>query len=58
VAVAAFLDGAISWAAIPDVLKAVLDGHDGQVAVGVEAVVSADKRAREAARREIERIAR
>jgi 1-deoxy-D-xylulose-5-phosphate reductoisomerase len=58
VAVAAFLDGRISWTAIPDVLKAVLDGHDGAVAAGVEAVVSADKRAREAARREIERIAR
>jgi 1-deoxy-D-xylulose-5-phosphate reductoisomerase len=58
VAVAAFLDGRIAWATIPDVLKAVLDGHDGAVAVGVEAVVSADQRAREAARREIERTAR
>jgi 1-deoxy-D-xylulose-5-phosphate reductoisomerase len=58
VAVAAFLDGRIGWSTIPDVLKAVLDGHDVPVAVGVEAVVSADQRAREAARRVIERTAR
>ncbi len=58
VAVAAFLEGRIAWVTIPDVLKAVLDGHDGGVAVGVEAVVSADQRAREAARREIERTTR
>jgi len=58
VAVAAFLEGRIAWTTIPDVLKAVLDGHDGAVAVGVEAVVSADQRAREAARREIERTTR
>ena len=64
VAVAAFLDGRLAWSAIPDVLKAVLDGHDLQVADGVEAIVDADARAREAARRvivtryEIERTAR
>lgn len=64
VAVAAFLDGALTWAAIPDVLKAVLDGHDLGVADGVEAIVDADRRARDAARRvittrpEMERTAR
>jgi 1-deoxy-D-xylulose-5-phosphate reductoisomerase len=57
VAVAAFLEGRIAWAAIPDVLKAVLDGHDGSVATGVDAVVAADQRARQAALRVIERIA-
>lgn len=51
VAVAAFLDGRLAWSAIPDVLKAVLDGHDLGVADGVEAIVEADRQAREAARR-------
>jgi 1-deoxy-D-xylulose-5-phosphate reductoisomerase len=64
VAVAAFLDGHLAWRAIPDVLKAVLDGHDLGVADGVEAIVDADTRARDAARRvisarpEMERTAR
>jgi 1-deoxy-D-xylulose-5-phosphate reductoisomerase len=53
-AVAAFLDGRIGWSAIPDVLKAVLDRHDGATADGVAAVIRADQRAREAARRVIE----
>jgi 1-deoxy-D-xylulose-5-phosphate reductoisomerase len=50
VAVAAFLDGEIPWTAIPDVLKAVLDRHDGGTADGVDAVVDADRRGRAAAR--------
>jgi 1-deoxy-D-xylulose-5-phosphate reductoisomerase len=54
VAVATFLDGRIPWSAIPDVLKAVLDRHDGAVADGVAAVVRADEQAREVARRVIE----
>jgi 1-deoxy-D-xylulose-5-phosphate reductoisomerase len=53
VAVAGFLEGRLAWSAIPDVLKAVLDGHDLGVADGVEAIVDADTRAREAARRVI-----
>jgi 1-deoxy-D-xylulose-5-phosphate reductoisomerase len=53
-AVAAFLEGRIGWLAIPDVLKAVLDRHDGSVADGAEAVVRADQRARDAARRVID----
>jgi 1-deoxy-D-xylulose-5-phosphate reductoisomerase len=56
-AVEAFLGGAISWTAIPDVLNAVLSGHDGGVADGVDAVIDADRRGREAARHEIGRIA-
>ena len=51
VAVAAFLDGAIGWLAIPDILRAVLDGHDGAVADSAEAVIDADRRGREAANR-------
>jgi 1-deoxy-D-xylulose-5-phosphate reductoisomerase len=56
VAVAAFLDGLIGWLAIPDVLKAVLDRHDGAMADGVDAVVQADQRARDAARRVIDQV--
>ncbi len=56
-AVAAFLGGRIAWVAIPDVLKAVLSRHDGGSADGVDAVIEADRRGRQAARREIERIA-
>jgi 1-deoxy-D-xylulose-5-phosphate reductoisomerase len=50
VAVAAFLDGRIAWTAIPDVLKSVLDRHDGGIADSVDAVIDADRRARAAAR--------
>jgi 1-deoxy-D-xylulose-5-phosphate reductoisomerase len=50
VAVAAFLDGQIPWIAIPDVLNEVLARHDGGTADGVDAVIDADRRAREAAR--------
>jgi 1-deoxy-D-xylulose-5-phosphate reductoisomerase len=56
VAVAAFLDGRIGWLAIPDVLKAILDRHDGAVADGVDAVVRADQRARDVARRVIDQV--
>lgn len=56
VAVQAFLDGELRWLQIADVLKAVLDRHDGAVADSVDAVVAADRRARKAASQEIERI--
>jgi 1-deoxy-D-xylulose-5-phosphate reductoisomerase len=49
VAVAAFLDGRLAWTAIPDVLSAALERHDGAVADSAEAVVDADRRARLAA---------
>jgi 1-deoxy-D-xylulose-5-phosphate reductoisomerase len=57
-AVAAFLAGRIAWVGIPDVLKAVLDRHDGGRADGVDAVIEADRRGREAARRQIDQIGR
>ncbi|HEX6420939.1 MAG TPA: 1-deoxy-D-xylulose-5-phosphate reductoisomerase [Acidimicrobiales bacterium] len=56
-AVAAFLAGRIPWVGIAQVLNAVLSRHDGGRADGVEAVIDADRRGREAARREIERFA-
>ena len=56
-AVEAFLGGRIAWSAIPDVLNAVLSRHDGGTADGVDSVIDADRRGREAARHEIERIA-
>jgi 1-deoxy-D-xylulose-5-phosphate reductoisomerase len=57
-AVAAFLAGRIPWVGIPDVLKGVLDRHDGGRADGVDAVIEADRRGREAARRQIDQIGR
>jgi 1-deoxy-D-xylulose-5-phosphate reductoisomerase len=54
-AVAAFLAGRIRWVAIPDVLNAVLARHDGGRADGVDAVIDADRRGRDAATQEIER---
>jgi 1-deoxy-D-xylulose-5-phosphate reductoisomerase len=54
VAVAAFLGGEIAWTAIPDVLNAVLDRHDGAVAESVDAVIDADRRGRAAARAAID----
>jgi 1-deoxy-D-xylulose-5-phosphate reductoisomerase len=54
-AVAAFLAGRIRWTAIPDVLNAVLARHDGGRADGVDAVIDADRRGRDAATQEIER---
>jgi 1-deoxy-D-xylulose-5-phosphate reductoisomerase len=49
VAVEAFLGGRISWTAIPDVLSEVLSRHDGAIAESVDAVIDADRRAREVA---------
>jgi 1-deoxy-D-xylulose-5-phosphate reductoisomerase len=50
VAVAAFLEGKIRWRSIPDVLDEVLTRHDGGSAESVDAVIDADRRARDAAR--------
>jgi 1-deoxy-D-xylulose-5-phosphate reductoisomerase len=55
-AVAAFLAGRIRWSSIPDVLKAVLDRHDGGPASTVDDVVDADHRGRAAARQHIDRL--
>ena len=49
VVVEAFLAGRVPWLAIADVLEAVLDRHDGGMADSVEAVMDADRQAREAA---------
>ncbi len=49
VAVQAFLDGRIRWVDIPDVLSAVLDGHDGGNASTLDDVLDADANARSAA---------
>jgi 1-deoxy-D-xylulose-5-phosphate reductoisomerase len=57
VAVAAFLDGLIPWLAIAEVLQATLDGHNGGDLDSAEAVVEADRIAREAARQVVERLA-
>ena len=54
VAVAAFLDGAIPWVAIADVLKAVLDRHDGTKATSADVVIDVDQRARAHARQIID----
>ena len=54
VAVAAFLEGRIRWISIPDVLKAVLDRHDGAHADSASTVIDADRRAREVAAAVIE----
>jgi 1-deoxy-D-xylulose-5-phosphate reductoisomerase len=55
-AVAAFLAGRIRWSSIPDVLKDVLDRHDGGSAVVVDDVIDADGRGRAAARQYIHGI--
>jgi 1-deoxy-D-xylulose-5-phosphate reductoisomerase len=56
VAVAAFLEGALAWTSIPDILERVVSGHDGGPADSAEAVVDADRRARAEARRTIEHL--
>jgi 1-deoxy-D-xylulose-5-phosphate reductoisomerase len=50
VAVDAFLGGDLPWIAIPDVLEGVLARHDGGPADTVDAVIDADRRARNLAR--------
>jgi 1-deoxy-D-xylulose-5-phosphate reductoisomerase len=57
VAVAAFLEGIIPWAAIAEVLKEVLSGHDGTTPTSADVVIEADKRARQSARRAVEQRA-
>jgi len=55
VAVAAFLDGRIAWAAIADVLAKTLERHDGTKAESADAVIDVDRRARVAATQVIDR---
>jgi 1-deoxy-D-xylulose 5-phosphate reductoisomerase len=55
--VAAFLDGKIPWIAIPDVLEAALDLHDGNDLVDADAVEEVDRAARQVAGTVVERKA-
>lgn len=57
VAVAAFLDGRISWKSIADVCKETLVRHHGTNPVNIDVVLDADRLAREQARRVVERSA-
>jgi 1-deoxy-D-xylulose 5-phosphate reductoisomerase len=58
VAVAAFLDGLISWTAIADVLREVLDRHDGTKAESADVVIEVDRASRRAATQVIEKRTR
>ena len=51
VAVKAFLDGIIGFTNIPAIIKKVMDSYSSQPADSIDAVLEADKRAREEARR-------
>ncbi|MEA2704166.1 MAG: 1-deoxy-D-xylulose-5-phosphate reductoisomerase [Actinomycetota bacterium] len=55
VAVDAFLKGLMPWAAIADVIQETLDGHDGTDPDSADVVIEADRKARELARRALER---
>jgi 1-deoxy-D-xylulose-5-phosphate reductoisomerase len=57
IAVAAFLEGLISWNSIADVVKETLVRHHGTNPVSVDVVLDADRLAREQARRVVERSA-
>tara|TARA_B110000971_G_C20034044_1_gene513165 strand:- start:695 stop:1876 length:1182 start_codon:yes stop_codon:yes gene_type:complete len=56
-AVAAFLDGKISFTAIGDVVDAVLQQHQVGVVDSLEAIVATDARARHLAEQQIKRVA-
>ncbi|HEV3504508.1 MAG TPA: 1-deoxy-D-xylulose-5-phosphate reductoisomerase, partial [Actinomycetes bacterium] len=55
VAVQAFLDGAIPWTGIADVIAETLDDHDGTELTGPDVVMEADRSARSRARRAVDR---
>jgi 1-deoxy-D-xylulose-5-phosphate reductoisomerase len=55
VAVDAFLKGLMPWATIADVIEETLDGHDGTDPDSADVVIEADRKARELARRALER---
>jgi 1-deoxy-D-xylulose-5-phosphate reductoisomerase len=58
VAVAAFLGGLISWTAIADVLREVLDRHDGTKAESADVVIEVDRAGRREATQVIEKRTR
>lgn len=49
-AVAAFLGGEIRWIQIPEVLESTMERHDGGEPTDLDAIVEADRRARQEAR--------
>jgi 1-deoxy-D-xylulose-5-phosphate reductoisomerase len=55
VAVAAFLDGRITWLAIAEVLAEALDRHHGTDMASLDVVLAIDREAREVAREIVER---
>jgi 1-deoxy-D-xylulose-5-phosphate reductoisomerase len=57
VAVDAFLDGAIAWTSISDVVSETLDGYEGTEPDSVDGVLEADRAARERARQAVGRRA-
>ena len=57
VVVQAFLDGKISWVGIPDLLDEVLQQFDGTSATSADVVYDIDRRARQAARAALGRVA-
>jgi 1-deoxy-D-xylulose-5-phosphate reductoisomerase len=58
VGVAAFLEGVITWRAIADVIREVLEDQGGTTANTVDVVIDADREARERARRAVQQRAR
>jgi 1-deoxy-D-xylulose-5-phosphate reductoisomerase len=58
VAVASFLEGVIAWSAIAETIREVLEDHDGTTPNSVDVVIDADRRARERARRAVQKRAR
>ena len=57
VAVAAFLDGVLPWVGIPEVIEETLSAHEGTEPDSLDVVLEADRRARDRARRAVERRA-
>ncbi len=55
VAVDAFREGLMPWSWIADVIKDTLESHDGASADSVEAVIEADRRARQRAKETVQR---
>jgi 1-deoxy-D-xylulose-5-phosphate reductoisomerase len=58
VAVSAFLESVIPWSGIAEVIREVLEEHDGTTPNTVDVVIDADRRARERARRAVQQRAR
>ena len=58
VAVASFLEGVIAWSAIAETIREVLEEHDGTTPNSVDVVIDADRRARDRARRAVQKRAR